>query len=82
MAYEQIKYEVSENILTITLNRPERLNAFTATMQRELIDAFDQADHDPSSCNQDLLHHCLLSGSIGDWPHFFRSDSMSFAAIG
>ena len=46
MAYEQIKYEVSENILTITLNRPEKLNAFTATMQRELIDAFDQADHD------------------------------------
>ena len=46
MAYEQIKYEVSENILTITLNRPEKLNAFTATMQRELIDAFDKADSD------------------------------------
>src|ERR1700747_1351766 len=46
MAYEQIKYEVSENILTITLNRPDKLNAFTATMQRELIDAFDKADSD------------------------------------
>src|SRR5246500_5430486 len=46
MAYEQIKYEVADNILTITLNRPEKLNAFTATMQRELIDAFDKADSD------------------------------------
>src|SRR5246127_3635668 len=46
MAYEQIKCEVADNILTITLNRPEKLNAFTATMQRELIDAFDKADSD------------------------------------
>ena len=46
MAYEQIKYEVAEQILTITLNRPDKLNAFTATMQREMIDAFDRADRD------------------------------------
>ena len=46
MAYEQITYEVRDQILTITLNRPEKLNAFTATMQRELIDAFDNADRD------------------------------------
>jgi enoyl-CoA hydratase/carnithine racemase len=46
MAYETIKYEVEDLILTITLNRPEKLNAFNATMQRELIDAFDQADRD------------------------------------
>lgn len=46
MAFEQITTEVADGILTITLNRPERLNAWTATMGRELIEAFDQADAD------------------------------------
>ena len=46
MAYEHIKYEVADHILTITLNRPDKLNAFTAIMQRELIDAFDHSDKD------------------------------------
>lgn len=46
MAYETIKYEVVEQILTITLNRPEKLNALTTTMKRELIDAFDRADEE------------------------------------
>ena len=46
MAYETIKYEVADQILTITLNRPDKLNAFNATMQRELIEAFDAADED------------------------------------
>jgi len=46
MAYETIKYEVADNILTLTLNRPDKLNAFNATMQQELIDAFDKADAD------------------------------------
>ena len=46
MAYETITYESAEQILTITLNRPDKLNAFNATMQQELIDAFDRADAD------------------------------------
>ncbi|HTZ88038.1 MAG TPA: crotonase/enoyl-CoA hydratase family protein [Solirubrobacteraceae bacterium] len=46
MPFEQILTELSDGILTITLNRPERLNAWTATMGRELIEAFDQADAD------------------------------------
>ncbi|MFL5823445.1 MAG: crotonase/enoyl-CoA hydratase family protein [Solirubrobacteraceae bacterium] len=43
---EQIITELSDGILTITLNRPERLNAWTETMARELTEAFDQADSD------------------------------------
>jgi enoyl-CoA hydratase/carnithine racemase len=46
MDFEQITYEVADGVLTITLNRPDRLNAFTATMGRELIAAFDAADAD------------------------------------
>ncbi len=46
MAYEQIDTHLDDGILTITLNRPERLNAWTATMGRELIEAFDAADAD------------------------------------
>ena len=48
MAYEQILYSVEDRILTLTLNRVERLNAFTGVMCRELIDAFDRADADNS----------------------------------
>jgi len=44
--YEQIKYEVQDNILTITLNRPDKMNAFTHVMMDELISAFDAADAD------------------------------------
>jgi enoyl-CoA hydratase/carnithine racemase len=46
MNYETILYAVEEHILTITLNRPERLNAFTVRMANELIDAFQRAGAD------------------------------------
>src|SRR3954463_6213292 len=46
MDFEQIRYEVADGVLTITLNRPDRLNAFTETMMNELIAAFDAADRD------------------------------------
>ncbi len=46
MTYEQITYEVEDQVLTITLNRPDKLNAFTPVMMGELIDAFDRADGD------------------------------------
>jgi len=44
--YETIALDVSGGVATITLDRPEKLNAFTARMQRELIDAFDRTDAD------------------------------------
>ena len=46
MAFTEIDYDVRERIATITLNRPDKLNAFTGTMMRELIEAFDRADAD------------------------------------
>ena len=44
--YQQIIYSVEERVATITLNRPDQLNAFTGTMMREMIDAFDRIDAD------------------------------------
>jgi enoyl-CoA hydratase/carnithine racemase len=44
--FDEIRAERADGVLTITLNRPERLNAFTETMRRELIAAFDLADAD------------------------------------
>ena len=44
--FEQILYDVADHIATITLHRPEKLNAFTGTMMREMISAFDRADVD------------------------------------
>ena len=46
MKYKDILYEIDDNILTITLNRPDKLNAFTNRMCNELIDALDMADAD------------------------------------
>ena len=46
MSYETITTEVTDGILTLTLNRPEMLNAFNQTMLSEMIAAFDEADAD------------------------------------
>jgi enoyl-CoA hydratase/carnithine racemase len=46
MPYNTLRYEVEDHILTLTLNRPEHLNAFTVEMAQELIDAFDRASND------------------------------------
>lgn len=46
MDYTQIRYDVSDHVATITLDRPDKLNAFTGTMMNEMIDAFDRIDAD------------------------------------
>jgi enoyl-CoA hydratase/carnithine racemase len=45
-AYETLRYEVADGILTLWLSRPESLNAFTVTMADELESAFDRASAD------------------------------------
>jgi enoyl-CoA hydratase/carnithine racemase len=57
MDYEQITAALADGVLTVTLNRPERLNAWTPTMGNELIDAFDRADAD------DDVRVVVLTGS-------------------
>jgi 2-(1,2-epoxy-1,2-dihydrophenyl)acetyl-CoA isomerase len=47
MTYSQILYEVADAICTITLNRPDKLNAFTGTMGDEIYTAFQAANADP-----------------------------------
>ena len=46
MAFEQIRYDSVDGVATVTLNRPEKLNAVTSVLLRELIAAFDDADAD------------------------------------
>ncbi|HEY8059439.1 MAG TPA: crotonase/enoyl-CoA hydratase family protein [Acidimicrobiales bacterium] len=46
MDHTQIDYDVADRVATITLDRPQRLNAFTDRMRHELLDAFDRADAD------------------------------------
>ena len=46
MAYKDILYSVEERIATITLNRPDRMNALTKNLLEELHRAFDAADAD------------------------------------
>src|SRR5690349_3537251 len=46
MTYETLLYEVADGILTLTLNRPDQLNAFTVTMANELEIAFTRASAD------------------------------------
>ncbi|MFD0452512.1 enoyl-CoA hydratase-related protein [Rhodococcus aetherivorans] len=45
---EHIALAVADGIATITLDRPDRLNAFTTTMEHELIAAYDRCDADDS----------------------------------
>ena len=55
--FESIVTEISDGILTITLNRPDRMNAFTTTMMKEMVAAFDIADAD------DAIRAVIVTGS-------------------
>jgi enoyl-CoA hydratase/carnithine racemase len=46
MSYSTIRYSVASGVATVTLDRPDRLNAFNPAMYRELVDVFDETDGD------------------------------------
>ena len=46
VSFQQIRYGVEDGVCTVTLNRPEKLNAVTTSMLDELVAAFDRADAD------------------------------------
>ena len=46
MGWQQLLYRVEDRVATVTLNRPDRLNAYTSAMSGELREAFAQADAD------------------------------------
>ena len=48
MQFETIRYEIEDRIATITLNRPDKLNAVSPRMVRELRAAYDAAESDDS----------------------------------
>jgi len=56
MAYEEIIYEVSDHVATISLNRPTKLNAWTMTMEHEVQQAMFAAEAD------DRVRVIVLSG--------------------
>lgn len=57
MDYQSIRYEVADRIATITLNRPERLNAIDERMPGEIRAAVESADRDPD------VHVVILTGA-------------------
>jgi len=48
MELTQTKYEVKEGVAMVTLSRPDRMNAYTSTMRKEMIHIFNEADQDDS----------------------------------
>ena len=46
MSYTTLNWQIDDRVLTLTLQRPEQLNAFTVTMANELIDAYQRASED------------------------------------
>jgi|TARA_B110000196_G_scaffold310045_1_gene312404 enoyl-CoA hydratase/carnithine racemase len=49
MTYQDVKYELEDGIVTITMNRPDVMNALSENLEAEIHTAFDQADADPEA---------------------------------
>jgi enoyl-CoA hydratase/carnithine racemase len=86
-AFETILYSVEDRIATITLNRPDKLNAFTAKMMAEMIAAFDAADADDevgavivTGAGRGFCAGADLSGGAATFDHRASTDPIRTAA--
>src|SRR5882672_4459690 len=57
MENQQIRQEIADGVLTVTLHRPDKLNAFTQCMRDELIETFGHAD------NNDAVRAIIVTGA-------------------
>jgi len=73
MAYETILYDVADEIATVTLNRPAKMNAYTATMGAEITDAMLRADADDSA-------RVIIMTGAGDRAFCAGADMAMFAS--
>jgi enoyl-CoA hydratase/carnithine racemase len=83
MNYSDIKYEIADRILTLTLHRPDKLNAYTRRMQDELLDAFARADADDdvrvivvTGAGRAFCAGADLSGGSGTFDFSQRAESI------
>ncbi|MEW9549235.1 enoyl-CoA hydratase-related protein [Nonomuraea sp. NPDC050783] len=86
MAFTEIAYDLADRVATLTLCRPERLNAFTPTMRAELIEAFDRADADDevravvvTGAGRAFCAGADLGGGGGTFSHRERGESVDGA---
>src|SRR4051812_36887073 len=57
LRYETILYDLSDGVATVTLNRPDRMNAWSGLLQAEVADAMAEADED------DAVRSVILTGA-------------------
>lgn len=67
--YEEILYDVEGRVATVTLNAPERLNAITPSMQREIVEALEGAERDPG------VHAAIVRGAGRAFSTGYRLDA-------
>ena len=62
-SYETLDWSVDDGVLTLTLDRPDQLNAFTVTMAEELVAAFERASADDDVIRCDECSRILVRTS-------------------